>query len=137
MNSHVSSPPLHPHPLDPVRVSQARARLPDREDTDRLAGVMAMLADPTRARVLYALDAVEELCVGDLALACDVNQDAASYALRLLRIAGLVTNRRQGRIVYYRLADGYPEPLCEKCLHRLTGLARAPASPRQPTRDAR
>jgi len=53
-----------------------------------------LIADPTRARLLYALNLVEELSVGDLALALDVNEDAVGYALQILRTAGLVTNRR-------------------------------------------
>ena len=46
------------------------------------------MADPVRLRLIYALDIVEELCVGDLALALDVSEDSVSYALRLLRTAG-------------------------------------------------
>ncbi|RFU21737.1 ArsR/SmtB family transcription factor [Geodermatophilus marinus] len=113
----------HAHPVDPVRVTHARARLPDREEVARLTGVLSLMADPTRARILFALDLVEELCVGDLALALDVNEDAVGYALRLLRTAGLVVNRRQGRVVFYRLADGFPAPLRDDCLRRLAVLA--------------
>ncbi|WP_299038338.1 helix-turn-helix transcriptional regulator [uncultured Pseudokineococcus sp.] len=116
----------HPHPVDAERVEHARARVPDREDAERLAAVLGLLADPTRARVLYALDAVEELCVGDLALALSASEDSVGYALRILRTAGLVTARKQGRVVFYRLAAGFPEPLREHCLTRLVDLARAP-----------
>ena len=116
----------HPHPVDAERVEHARARVPDREDAERLATVLGLLADPTRARVLYALDAVEELCVGDLALALGSSEDAVGYGLRILRTAGLVAGRKQGRVVYYRLAVGFPEPLREHCLRRLVHLARAP-----------
>ena len=83
------------------------------------------MADPTRARVLFALDMVEELCVGDLALALEANEDAVGYALRLLRTAGLVTNRKQGRVVFYRLAEGFPETLREHCLRQLVVLSEA------------
>ncbi|MGX5655169.1 ArsR/SmtB family transcription factor [Geodermatophilus nigrescens] len=86
--------------------------------------MLSLLADPTRARVLYALDVVEELCVGDLALALEASEDAVSYALRLLRTAGFVTARREGRIVFYRLADGFPQPLREHCLRQLVDLSR-------------
>lgn len=90
-----------------------------------MTSVLSLIADPTRARVLYALDVVDELCVGDLAIALEVNEDAVGYALRLLRTAGLVTNRRQGRVVYYRLAEGFPEPLREHCLAQLVKLSKA------------
>ena len=120
------SEPLHAHPVDPERVAHARARLPSREDAAQLTSVLSLMADPTRARVLFALDVVEELCVGDLALALESNEDAVGYALRLLRTAGLVTNRKQGRVVYYRLADGFPEPLRDHCLRQLIALSETP-----------
>lgn len=115
--------PVHAHPVDPDRVARARARLPAREEAMRLTSVLTLIADPTRARVLYALDLVEELCVGDLALALDVSEDTVSYALRLLRTAGLVSNRKEGRVVYYRLAEGFPQPLREHCLRRLIEMS--------------
>lgn len=121
------SEPLHAHPVDPGRVAHARARLPSREEAARLTSVLSLMADPTRARVLFALDMVEELCVGDLALALESSEDAVGYALRLLRTAGLVANRKQGRVVYYRLAEGFPEPLRNHCLRQLIMLTETPA----------
>jgi DNA-binding transcriptional ArsR family regulator len=121
-------PASHGHPVDPGRVARARSRLPGREEAACLASVLTLIADPTRARVLYALDLVEELCVGDLALALDANEDAVSYALRVLRTAGLVSNRKEGRVVYYRLAHGFPQPLREHCLRRLIELCQVPPS---------
>lgn len=82
------------------------------------------MADPTRARLLYALDIVDELCVGDLALALDISEDAASYGLRVLRTAGLVTRRKEGRMAFYRLAEGFPEPLRQHCLRQLIAMSR-------------
>lgn len=116
----------HQHPVDPARVARARERIPTLEEGDRLTSVLSLIADPTRARLLYALDVVEELCVGDLALALSVSEDAVSYGLRVLRTAGLVKRRKEGRIVYYQLADGFPEPLREHCLRQLVKLSRAP-----------
>ena len=121
-------PESHAHPVDPDRVAHARSRLPTRDDAARLTSVLSLIADPTRARVLYALDVVEELCVGDLAIALEANEDAVGYALRLLRTAGLVTTRKQGRVVFYRLADGFPEPLREHCLRKLIELSETPAT---------
>lgn len=117
----------HPHPVDPVRVAAARARVPSREDAASLSAMLSLLADPTRSRVLYALDVVEELCVGDLAMALEATEDAVGYALRLLRTAGFVTSRKDGRVVFYRLADGFPAPLREHCLRQLVMLSRQAA----------
>lgn len=84
---------------------------------------MSLFADPTRVRVIYALDLAEELCVGDIALTLDLGEDAVGYALRILRTAGMITRRKQGRTVYYRLADGFPEPLRMHCLRRLIEIS--------------
>ena len=114
----------HEHPVDAARVAQARERGISAEDASRLSSLLSLLSDPSRTRILYALDLVEELCVGDLALALDISEDSASYALRLLRTAGFVQTRRQGRVVFYRLADRFPEPLLEHCLRELISLSR-------------
>jgi DNA-binding transcriptional ArsR family regulator len=114
----------HPHPVDPARVAQARSRLLSAEDAARLASLLTTMADPVRARILYALDSVDELCVGDLVLVLEASQDAVGYGLRMLRTAGLVANRRAGRVIYYRLADDFPAPLREHCLRRLVELTR-------------
>jgi DNA-binding transcriptional ArsR family regulator len=114
----------HDHPVDPERVQAAQARLIDAEEAARLAGLLGLLADPTRARILYALDLVNELCVGDIALALEATEDSVGYGLRVLRTAGLVTTRKEGRVVYYRLSDGFPDPLRQHCLRSLVELSR-------------
>jgi ArsR family transcriptional regulator, lead/cadmium/zinc/bismuth-responsive transcriptional repressor len=126
----------HGHPVDAAGVARARERLPDADHTARLGDVLGLVADPTRARLLYALDVAEELCVGDLALALGTSEDAASYGLRVLRTAGLVTYRRDGRVLYYRLADGFPRSLTRTCLAPLVDLSRAvPAAGRNSAGD--
>lgn len=126
----------HEHPVDPARVADARARLPSLEEGERISAVLSLMADPTRARLLHALDVVEELCVGDLVLALRATEDAVGYGLRVLRTAGLVTRRKEGRVVYYRLAAGFPEPLRQHCLRQLVEMSRA-ASPTGDTGDTR
>jgi ArsR family transcriptional regulator, lead/cadmium/zinc/bismuth-responsive transcriptional repressor len=114
---------LEIHPVDGEHVDLVRARLISGDDASRLASLLSLLADPVRSRILYALDLVDELCVGDLALALEVSEDAVTYALRILRTAGLVQNRRDGRVIYYRLVDNFPEPLLEHCLRQLIHLS--------------
>jgi ArsR family transcriptional regulator, lead/cadmium/zinc/bismuth-responsive transcriptional repressor len=118
-------PEAHEHPVDPERVAHARSRGLSAEDAGRLSALLSLLADPVRARILYALDEVEELCVGDLALALDASEDSVGYGLRLLRTAGLVATRKSGRVVYYRLGPGFPTPLREHCLRQLVAMTRA------------
>ena len=119
-----TAPAPHEHPVDPKRVAHARARGLSLEDAEWLTGLLSLLADPVRARILYALDEVEELCVGDIALALGASEDAVGYALRILRTAGLVTTRKAGRVVYYRLAPDFPGPLRDQCLRQLVALSR-------------
>jgi DNA-binding transcriptional ArsR family regulator len=46
-----------------------------------------------------------------------------SYALKMLRLAGLVSFRKDGRMVFYRLSDGFPHQLLEHCLRQLLTIA--------------
>jgi ArsR family transcriptional regulator, lead/cadmium/zinc/bismuth-responsive transcriptional repressor len=116
-------PANHDHPVDQDRVTAARAGVLSDGDAGRLAGLLGILADPVRSRILFALSAATELCVGDLALALDVTEDQVSYAVKMLRLAGLVSFRKDGRMVCYRLSDGFPHPLLEHCLRELLTIA--------------
>jgi len=71
-----------------------------------LAETFSALSDQARAKILYAL-AQEELCVCDLAEIVGVTESAVSHHLRILRALGLVKYRRDGRVVYYSLADDH------------------------------
>jgi DNA-binding transcriptional ArsR family regulator len=101
----MKSEEAHGHPIDPERVAAARKGVLSTDESRQVARLFRLLADPTRARVTSALAAVDELCVGDIALAVDANENAVSYALGQLRTAGVVSTRRAGRVIYYRLAD--------------------------------
>ena len=91
--------------LHPEHVGPLIGRIIDRVDADLVASAFALLADPTRARILHALSLAEELCVCDIALLVGMSQSAASHQLRFLRINRTVDRRKVGRVVYYRLAD--------------------------------
>jgi hypothetical protein len=101
----------HGHPVDAGRVAAARARLIGAEDAQRVASLLSLLADPVRARILYALDTVEELCVGDLALALQASEDTVGYALRILRTAGL--SSRAGTVAW--CSTGWPTTFRLRC----------------------
>jgi DNA-binding transcriptional ArsR family regulator len=117
----------HSHPVDAAGVAQASAAVLSVEDSERLGTLLDLLADPTRVRMLFALLSVGELCVGDLALALSISMDQSSYGLKQLRGAGLVRSRRDGRVLYYRLADGFPHQLLEHCLHELLTISKEEA----------
>jgi DNA-binding transcriptional ArsR family regulator len=123
MNGGTVVPRDHEHPVDAERVAVARAGVLSETDAGRLAGLLGILADPVRSRILFALVTAGELCVGDLALALDVTEDQVSYGLKMLRLAGLVSFRRDGRMLFYRLSDGFPHQLLEHCLRQLLTIA--------------
>jgi DNA-binding transcriptional ArsR family regulator len=117
------SPLDHDHPVDATRVAAAREALISEQEARRLAELLGLVADPIRSRILLALGSAEPLCVGDLALALAATEDAVSYALKLLRTAGFVTNRKEGRVVFYTLAPGFPHQLVEHCLRQLLTIS--------------
>jgi DNA-binding transcriptional ArsR family regulator len=93
--------------VDPERVAEAREKLIGLDEAGRLAGLFRLLGDPTRTRMLFALAEAGELCVCDLAATVRAPETSVSQALRLLRTAGVVRSRRDGRMVYYRLDDDH------------------------------
>jgi DNA-binding transcriptional ArsR family regulator len=109
----------HQHPVDAERVATARKGIISTEEAGQLAGLLGLIQDPVRSRVMFALSVADELCVGDLALALDTTDDTVSYALKLLRTAGLVVFQKRGRVVFYRLSDNFPHQLLEHCLRQL------------------
>lgn len=88
--------------LDTVR--QVQPELMPTDKAQQMAEFFAILADPNRLRLLSAL-ASQELCVCDLAAASKMSESAVSHQLRVLRTARLVKYRREGRNIYYNLAD--------------------------------
>jgi DNA-binding transcriptional ArsR family regulator len=126
------APHDHEHPVDFQGVAAARSAVLSESEAGRLAGLLGMLADPVRSRILFALASADELCVGDLALALEVTEDQVSYGLKMLRLAGLVSFRRSGRMMCYRLRDGFPHQLLEHCLRQLLAIAGEEAGHARP-----
>lgn len=119
--------------VDPDRVQAARQRLLPAGEAQRLSELFRLLGDPTRVRILYALLEVGELCVCDLAATVEAPDTSVSHALRLLRTAGIVRNRRDGRMVYYSLDDAHVRLLldlsAEHLRHGATPTATTNAAP--------
>jgi DNA-binding transcriptional ArsR family regulator len=112
--------------VDPARVAAVQERLVDRAEAGQLAEQFKLLADPTRTRLLYALLEAGELCVCDLAETVGSPESSVSHALRLLRTAGIVRNRRDGRMIYYSLADAHVRMLLDLSLEHLRHGHEAP-----------
>ena len=114
----------HAHPVDAPSVARAQEAGLSITEAENLGQLLGLLSDPVRVRALFCLSAVDELCVGDLATALDISMDQSSYALRNLKSAGLVQARRDGRIIYHRLTDGFPQQLLEHCLRQLLDISQ-------------
>jgi ArsR family transcriptional regulator, lead/cadmium/zinc/bismuth-responsive transcriptional repressor len=84
----------------------------DLGDVSEIATLFQLLGDPSRCAMLLALGRGRELCVCDLAEITGLSLPTTSHHLRKLRERGLVASRREGKLVFYRLAD----PVAEKLL---------------------
>ncbi len=80
--------------------------IPNDEELYRLAELFKIFGNPTRIRILSALKS-HELCVCDIADLLGMTQSAISHQLRILKQMQLVKFRRDGRTVYYSLADDH------------------------------
>lgn len=89
---------------DPQRVEQARLNTMSAVAVQRLAAIFKVLGEPTRIRIVDALSK-GELCVCDLALLLAMSSSAVSHQLRVLRDAGLVKYRKEGKSAIYSLDD--------------------------------
>lgn len=87
-----------------------------------LAERFKLLADPGRLRMIDALVEGGELRVSELARLVDASESATSHQLRQLRLAGLVRARKQGREVFYEVADSHVRLLLDVAVeHYLHG----------------
>ena len=100
------------------RVDRARESALADEANSGMAQLFKAMGDPNRLRILWALQQ-EEMCVCDLARFLGVSESAVSHQLRLLRQLHLVSNRRQGPVLYYRLNDEHVRRLMELALEHI------------------
>ncbi|MCI8554654.1 MAG: winged helix-turn-helix transcriptional regulator [Clostridiales bacterium] len=91
----------HDHGQDIERVL---AKMPPDPEFVKAADIFQLLCDPSRLRILWLLCHSEE-CVYNLSAAVSMSSPAVSHHLRTLRQSGLLNSRRDGKEVYYRLAD--------------------------------
>ena len=126
-------------PTDPVGVGQLQEKL-----AKDLVRIFKLLSDETRLRILYSLSQTEELNVRTLCELLQLSQPAVSHHLGMLRNAGIVEPRRDGKHNFYRILsgnfeqllmlvfDGIPEPVNEQAIrfHDLDLNHNRPLQPR-------
>jgi DNA-binding transcriptional ArsR family regulator len=84
--------------------------IPGEEQIAALAEFFRTMGADTRLKILLALD-TREMCAGELAQALDMAPSAVSNQLKALRQARLVSVRREGKMLFYRLADCHPQAI--------------------------
>ena len=100
------------------KVDKARERALDNVSTESISQIFKALGDASRLKILWALEH-QEMCVCDLAALLGITESAVSHQLRLLRTLRLVSNRREGTILYYRLADEHVSGLVRIALDHI------------------
>ena len=94
-------------------VKRVRAVMPEGRVFYDLATLYKMYADNTRLRILWALSR-NSMCVCDLAVLMNMTKSAISHHLKHLRLTNLVKYDKQGKVVYYSLADKHVKDIFEK-----------------------
>ncbi len=95
-----------PHPVEINNVQRLQSQILSTEKAQQMAEFFSLLGDANRLRIVSVL-ALEELCVCDLAAALNMSESAVSHQLRTLRAMRLVSYRKRGRKVFYRLLDNH------------------------------
>lgn len=93
-------------------VNKVRENMNDEKELSKLANFFKIFGDPTRLRIISALDQ-HEMCVCDLAVLLNMTKSAISHQLRTLKEAKLVKSRKDGRVVFYSLDDKHIQDIFE------------------------
>ena len=107
---------MHAHP---ETIEKIRADMPDDDTLIDVAELFKVFGDSTRIKILSALSGGVrspggELCVCDISTAVGMTSSAVSHQLKILKNAKLVKFRREGKTVFYSLADGHVNSILEQ-----------------------
>lgn len=91
--------------------------LPDDEEVGEIAFIFQALSDPTRLKIVLALKNYE-MCVGEIANMLGISPSNTSHQLKILRLAKIVTYKKEGQMYFYRLKDRCMEHLLETAVKR-------------------
>lgn len=93
-------------------VNKTLEKMPKQELFNKLAEFFKIIGDPTRTKILFALDQ-NEMCVCDIANVLGMTKSSISHQLAALRQSGIVKSRRDGKEVYYTLDDDHVKQVFE------------------------
>jgi len=91
--------------VDLSLLQRLQKQLYSRQDLEALANLLTVAGNETRLKILYLLSQHPELCVCDLADVTGMTVSSISHQLSKLRAHGLVSRRREGQTIFYRLQD--------------------------------
>lgn len=107
----------HHHAHDDV-VSKVKAEMPEEETLYDLAELFKVFGDSTRMKILFVLFE-SEVCVCDLAETLSMTDSAVSHQLKILKQAHLVKARRDGKQVFYSLADDHVRIIIDQGMNHI------------------
>lgn len=107
---------MHAHPELIVRVNEA---MPEEEILYDLAELYKVFGDSTRIKILYVLFE-SEMCVCDLASCLNMTTSAISHQLRVLKQSQLVKFRRDGKTIFYSLADDHVRTILDQGMEHIS-----------------
>ena len=99
-------------------VKAVNEKMPEEDELCDLAEIFKVFGDSTRIKILYVLFEAE-MCVCDIAQLLNMNQSAISHQLRILKQNRLVKSRREGKAVFYSLADGHVRTIINQGLEHI------------------
>ena len=102
-------------------VKKVKSTFPKDEMIFDLADFYKIFGDTTRVKILYALDK-SELCVCDISSLLEMTISAVSHQLKILRDSNLVKTRREGKVIYYSLADEHVKEIIECGMEHISEL---------------
>ncbi len=100
-------------------INEVRKEMIQEEILMDVSDFFKVLGDSTRTKIMFALDK-REMCVCDLAVLLNMTKSAISHQLRVLRDEKLVSFRKEGKMVYYFLADNHVRDVFEKAVEHVT-----------------
>ncbi len=104
--------------LHEEKVAQVKKSMTDDETFADISDFFRIFGDSTRIKILWALDK-SELCVCDIAALISMTKSAVSHQLKVLKDARLVKCRREGKVIFYSLADDHVKDIFEKAVEHL------------------
>ena len=104
--------------VDPEAMEACRKQMLKEKEYDELSMIIEMISDSTRLKIMSVLF-TRELCVSDLSALLEMSQSAVSHQLGSLKKTKLVTSRKAGKNVYYRMADEHIQNIYKMALDHI------------------